>query len=244
MLVEERPDRREARKIRVDERLRFLPGYTDVLGERERLLSVEQRVVDDLRAAAKLVGVEAARGAEHLECRAVVDVLAVAERVDERLLPGEVGEDAQLDLRVVGRDEHVARLGHECPPDLPADVGPDGDVLEVGVAAAQAPGRGHCLVEARVHAARVGMNERRQRVDVGALQLLQAAPLENELGELVRQRQLLEHFERSRLRLGLGRPPDRLGAHAEAIEENLRQLLGRVDVELFARELEDGRGEP
>ena len=178
-------------------------------------------------------------GAEHLERRAIVDVFAVAERVDQRLLPGEVRQDAQLDLRVVGRDQHVARLGDERAPDLAADVGPDRNVLQVRIAAAQAPGRGHRLVEAGVHAAGVGIDERRQRVDVGALQLLQAAPLEDQLRQLVRQRQLLEHLERGRLRLGLGRPPDRLGAHAEPVEEDLRQLLRRVDVELLAGELVD-----
>ena len=58
------------------------------------------------------------------------------------------------------------------------------------------PGRRDRLVEAGVHAAGVRVHERGQRVDVRALELLQAAPLEDELGQLVRQRQLLEHFER------------------------------------------------
>ncbi len=135
-------------------------------------------------------------GAEHLACGAIVDVLAVAEGLDERRLFGEVREHAQLDLRVVGRDQHVAGFGDEGAPDLAADVGPDRDVLQVGIAAAQPPGRRDRLVEAGVHAAGVGVHERGQRVDVGALELLQAAPFEDELGQLVRERQLLEHFER------------------------------------------------
>ena len=40
-------------------------------------------------------------------------VLAAAERVDERLVLREVGQDAQLDLAVVGREDQVPRLGHE-----------------------------------------------------------------------------------------------------------------------------------
>jgi hypothetical protein len=119
--------------------LRRLLRDADVLGERERRLPVEQRVVDDLRAAAQLVGVEPAVVAEDLQRRAVVDVLAAAERVDERLVAREVREHAQLDLRVVGRDQHVARVGDERAADLAAERGPDGDVLEVRVAAAQAP---------------------------------------------------------------------------------------------------------
>ena len=116
----------------------------------------------------------------------------------------------------------MARLGNERVPDLASDVGPDRNVLEVRIAAAQAPGRGDRLVEAGVDAARVGMNERRKRVDVGALQFLKAPPLEDQLGELVGERELLEDLECRRLRLGLRRPPNRLGPHAEPVEENLR----------------------
>ena len=67
--------------------------------------------------------------------------------------PDEVRQHAQLDLRVVGRDQHAARLGDERPADLAAQLGAHGDVLQVRVAAAQPAGRGHGLVEARVHAA-------------------------------------------------------------------------------------------
>ena len=54
---------RSSSEIGVDEFLGRLFGDADVLGERERGLSVEQCVVDDLRAAAQLVRVEAAIGA-------------------------------------------------------------------------------------------------------------------------------------------------------------------------------------
>ena len=53
--------RGEAGEVRVDELLRGLLRHADVLRQRERRLSVEQRVVDDLRAPPQLVRVEAAR---------------------------------------------------------------------------------------------------------------------------------------------------------------------------------------
>ena len=71
----------------------------------------------------------------------------------------------------------------------------DRDVLQVRVAAAQPAGRRDRLVEARVHAAGFGVDELRQRVDVGALQLHQPAPLENLPRQIVGQRQLLEHLD-------------------------------------------------
>ena len=70
-------------------------------------LAVEQRVVDDLRPAPQLVLAQAADAAEHLRRGAVVDVLAAREGLDQHLLAREVRQHAQLDLRVVGGDEHV-----------------------------------------------------------------------------------------------------------------------------------------
>ena len=58
------------------------------------------------------------------------------------------------------------------------------------------------------------------------------------------KRQLLEHLERRGLRLCLGRSPDRLGAHPELVEQDLRQFFGRVDVEFLSCVLVDLRGEP
>ena len=95
----------EAGEVGVDELLRRLLRHADVLGQRERRLAVEQRVVDDLRAAPQLVRIEAAVLAEHLERRAIVNVLAAGKGGDQRLVAGQVREHAQLDLRVVGGDQ-------------------------------------------------------------------------------------------------------------------------------------------
>ena len=62
-----------------------------------------------------------------------MDVLVALERLAQLGLAGDVGEDAQLDLRVVRRDEPVARLGHEGGADLASELGADGDRLQVRV---------------------------------------------------------------------------------------------------------------
>ena len=51
---------------------------------------------------------EAAVRPEYLQRRPIVDVFAVPEGLDQRLVAGQVRQHPQLDLRVVGRDEHVA----------------------------------------------------------------------------------------------------------------------------------------
>ena len=130
----------------------------------------------------------------------IVNVVAARERRGQRLVARQVREHAQLDLRVVGRDQHVTRIGDEGAANLPADLGADRDVLQVRIAAAQASGRGHRLADLRVHAAGLRIHQRRQRVDVGALQLRQAAPVEDEAADVVLRRQLLEHFDGRRRR--------------------------------------------
>ena len=94
-----------------------------------------------------------------------------------------MGEDPQLDLRVVGSQEQVAGLvGHERLADLPALVTAHRDILKIGIARAKPPGRRHALVERRVDPAIVGVHEFRQCIEVGPLQLRELPVLEQELG--------------------------------------------------------------
>ena len=124
-------DAREAGEVGVDELLCRLRRDADVLRQRERCLSVEQRVVDHLRRGPQRVRIAAAVGAEHLERRLRVDVVAALERLDQRLVAGHVREHAQLDLRVVGGDQDVARIGDEGAADLASELRADRDVLQV-----------------------------------------------------------------------------------------------------------------
>jgi hypothetical protein len=63
-----------------------------------------------------------------------VDVGAAGERVAKVLIARDVGQDAQLDLRVVGREQrHVRRPGDERAPNPPAQLRTDRNVLEVRI---------------------------------------------------------------------------------------------------------------
>ena len=53
--------------------------------------------------------VAAAVGAEDLQRGLLVEVRALPERLDEHRVVGEVGEHAELDLRVVRRNQQVTR---------------------------------------------------------------------------------------------------------------------------------------
>ena len=91
-----------------------------------------------------------------------------------------------------------------------------------------------------MHAARARVDQARQRVNVGALELGNFAVLKNQTRQLVLRRQLFEHVSRCRDAPGL-----RLAAHIEIqLLKNLTELYRRVDVELLAGKLIDLRRQP
>jgi len=85
-----------------------------------------------------------------------------------------------FDLRVVGGDDHVARLGDECLPHRTALVGSHGNVLQVRIRTRQTPRHGDGLTEGRVHAAVLRVDHARELVEIGALELRETTVLENE----------------------------------------------------------------
>ena len=65
-----------------------------------------------------------------------MDIVPVAEGLDQMLVAAEVRHDAELDLRVVrGDDDALRRARNEGLADLLAAFGADGDVLQVRVRA-------------------------------------------------------------------------------------------------------------
>ena len=62
-----------------------------------------------------------------------MEVLALAEGCDEMLVAREMREQAQLDLRVIAREEHTARSHLEGRSHAMPELGTSRDVLQVGV---------------------------------------------------------------------------------------------------------------
>ncbi len=140
--------------------MRGLLRDADVLRQRERGLSIEQRVVDDLGAAPQLVRIEHAVRPEHLVRGLVVNVVAAHERFGQRFIAGQVREHTQLDLRIVRGDQDVAGIGDERAADLATDLRADRNVLQIWIAAAETSGGRHRLADLRMDAAGLGIHER------------------------------------------------------------------------------------
>ena len=76
----------------------------------------------------------------------------------------------------------MARLGHEGVADLAAELGADGDVLQVRVVGRQPPGLRSGQAEAGVDPPRLRIDHRLQGIGVGRPELGQLTPVEDQPG--------------------------------------------------------------
>ena len=86
----------------------------------------------------------------------------------------QVRHDAQLDLRIVGGDEHVSRRRDERLANAPSFRRAHRDVLQIGIVRREAAGHRGRLPERRVHASRLRVHHQRQLVGVRRLELRRA----------------------------------------------------------------------
>ena len=227
-------------EVRADEFLRLLAADAGPAGQTEVAHPVGEAEVDHLGHRSLVAGDLIGRLVEHAGRRLSMNVGLARECRSQVLVAGHVGDDPELDLRVVGRhQDEIGAAGHERPTDSSAEWRPDRDVLEVRVGRGQASGRGHGLVERGVDTAVVG-DERRQRLDVGGSKLRVGAPVENRLDGRVDVHELLEDRRVGRV-AGLGLAA--LG-QLQLAEQHVAQLLRGADGEFVADGVEDRSLEP
>ena len=207
----------------------------ELVRETEGRRAVDDPEVHRLGARALLGRDRVGRDPGDLGRRAAVDVLAAAEGLDQALVARVVREDAQLDLRIVGREQPAALGRHEGLANAHALGAADRDVLDVRMRRREPARRGAELVEGGMDASGARIHERRQRVDVGVLELGEPAVREDLQRQLVLRRELLEHVLVRRV-AGL-----RLLHHRQLqlLEQDLLELLRRGDQEALARERVD-----
>ena len=168
---------------------------------------------------------------EDLSRGEVMDVLMLVERGAHRLVTRKMRHEPQLDLAVIGRDQHaVLGRSDEGAPHLPAQIAAHRDVLKVRIRRREPSGRGDRLIENRVNTA-VVVGEPGKNVDVGVLELGDFTVIEDVPGDRVDPRERLQHFD-ARCVAGLILFPVR---EPEFFEEDPAELLRRADVELLAR---------
>ena len=144
----------EAAEVLLNERARLVLRDAQLAGQREGALPINGGEVDRLGPRAHLRGHLLLGHAEDDGRCLAVDIPALSEGGDKGRIAGEVGQKPQLDLRVVGGQEHGPRRRHERAADRLSPLGAHGDVLQVGVRAREPSRRRPHRIEARVHPSR------------------------------------------------------------------------------------------
>lgn len=148
-------------------------------GQAEGAHAVDEAEVDDFGVAALFAADLRGVQAEHFGGGGAVHVDTFVKGFEQGRVAAEVGHDAQLDLRVVGAGNDAARRGHEGFAHFATFGGADGDVLQVGLVAGQAPGDGHGLGVVGVDAACARVGQLGEFVGVGAFEFGQAPVLQD-----------------------------------------------------------------
>ena len=232
----------EALEIFPDVGARLVAGDAQLVGEAESRNAVDDAEIDRLRAAPDFARHAFDRHAEHFRGGHRVNVEVVREGALERWDVGEMGEEPELDLAIVGRDELAPFGRDEGAPDLAPFLGADRNVLQVGFRGRQAPGRGRSERIGRVDAMRRRVDEAWQRVGIGRLELGDLSPFEHARRQLMAfGGEVLEHARGGRPGAGRGLLAP---GQAHLAEQNIAKLFRRAGVEGCAHDPVDLVFEP
>ena len=218
----------EAVKVLLDVIGGHLAVQAELLREAEGAHPVDESEIDHLGHAALFRGHPLERHAENFRRGRAVDVLAAGERPEKRLVLRKMRHDAQLDLGIVGVDDHRAGPSAEGGADPTAFGRAGGNVLEIGLRARQSSRHRGCLSEGRVHAAVRRIDHAGKLLEVRAPKLGEPTMLEHDACNGIVERKLAEH-----LLVRGGSPRSGLLAHGNAHvgEKHLGELLRTGEIE-------------
>ncbi len=229
-------------EIAVDEGLRLAARYPQVARKPEARNTVDHPEIDRLGAPSCLRCHLVERHVEHLRRGGGVDVFAIPEGLPHAFDPGHIGEDAQLDLAIVERDQSSALGRHESLADAAALFAAHRDVLQVRIGRGEAAGIGPGLQVGGMHPAGLGVDMGLERVGIGRFQLRELAPVEHAGGQVMALGgEVFEHVGAGGIGAGLAL----LAAlQPHLVKQDFAKLLGAANIEALARQLMNLRLEP
>src|SRR5215207_776114 len=236
LAVEESPHSRKALEVTSYEVPRVLQGDPQLPAQGEGPLTVNGCEIDCFRPAPHVAADLEQWNVEDQRCGLAVDISALSKGVNKSRIFRQMGHDAQLDLRIIRHKENPSLTGNETGPDGLSPGCSDRNVLKVWLSRAQAAGRSTCLVEAGVNSPRQAVDALRERVDIGALELLKLAVFQDKSWELVPHcRELLQDVS-----IG-GGARLRLFQHRQLmfLEQDGGKLTGRVEIEIRSGDTSD-----
>ena len=97
-----------------------------------------------------------------------------------------MSQHTQLDLRIIGRKKPpIFWVSNKGLANLPAGVGPNRNVLEIGILGTQSAGGCHILHERSVHSLRFWINQRQQGIGIGTSEFCKLPVTDNFLRQLM-----------------------------------------------------------
>ena len=230
-VVDERADGGEGGEIVFNQGLGGAAGQLQPLGQAEGRDAVHDAEVGRLGHTALLPRDFGNGYAEDFGGGGGMHVLSVAEGLHQVGVAAQMGHDSQLYLGVIGRyDNSLRRARHEGFSNLLAALRADGDVLQVGVGAGQAPGGREGLVEGGMHAPVLRGNIRGEGLDIGGKELFDGPVFQDFVHDGVPVR----NGEKGGLVRAVLAPCAAfgLGVQGQTVKQELSHLLGGGDVQL------------
>ena len=113
-----------------------------------------------------------------------MNVFVILKRLEHSRIFGDVSQDPQLELRIVGGDEFVALFGNKRLTNTLSQFGADRYVLQIRLRRAETTRCGDGLIETTVDAP-VLADHSRQSIGVGRTQLVEFAVVYDVLSDLI-----------------------------------------------------------
>ena len=121
-----------------------------------------------------------------------MNILSRPKCADQDLIFRKVRQYAKFHLRIVRRDQHIPLFGNESAPDQASQIGPDRDVLQIGIRARQ-PSSGRArLVERSMDSSGLRMNQRGKSIHISGFKFGNLPVFENQFGNLIGLRKFFE----------------------------------------------------
>ena len=212
-------------KILVNQFGSFFARDTQLFAEAKRADAVYDAEVDGLGIAAQVLAHLFHRDAVDFGSGGGMNVVVVGEGVNHVAVMGKGGDDAQLDLRVVGGQQDIVVVaGHKGAADFAAPFGAYGDVLQVRIAAGKASGGGDSLIVDGVETVGDWVDELGKAVEISADELGERTVFEYLLDDGMALFEFEKHIFGGRILLGGG--AGRLVGDFKLLVQHFAQLFG------------------
>ncbi len=184
-----------AGKVALDIILGFFSADAQFFAQAKFRLPINDAKVHRFGITAHFLGHVLHSHAKHLRSRAAVNIFIVAEALRQHRVLGHMSQNAQLDLRIVGGHQHIICLRRlKCLANAFSFLSLDGNILQVGLCAAQPSGGSDRLIEGGVYLPCLPIHQLQNPIYIGGFQFGQLPIGQNIFDKLIILRQSVQYL--------------------------------------------------